>query len=213
MHSFPSHPRLRPRRGRRRRRPRKHRRSGARRDRAHRRRCDSGQAPARTQYRRGDPDRRRRVIVGRMIGYPSAASSATGCCCVTAVMCGSTNRRIKLGQYLFLQSWRQDHHRRPVRAGDADHRRPPRRRQSHAVAAFPDGQHLRRVHLGDIFGLAAYYLGRQVERLAGLVVVAGLRGPSSSPVSLCCGIFVERHEAQLIAEGRTALPRTARNMP
>ncbi len=48
------------------------------------------------------------------------------------------------------QAWRHDHHHRPVHTGLARDRRRPRRRQSHALAAFPAGQHRRRGPLGDV---------------------------------------------------------------
>jgi membrane protein DedA with SNARE-associated domain len=55
-----------------------------------------------------------------------------------------------------------------------------------------------------IYGLAAYWLGREVERMAGpvalvlgVVVVIGL---------VAAGLFVARHEERLVAEAEQALP-------
>jgi membrane protein DedA with SNARE-associated domain len=55
-----------------------------------------------------------------------------------------------------------------------------------------------------LFGLAAYSLGRQVERLTGrMALVFGL---GILIVIVVAAVFVKRHEAQLTAEAEQALP-------
>jgi membrane protein DedA with SNARE-associated domain len=54
------------------------------------------------------------------------------------------------------------------------------------------------------FGLAAYMLGRQVERLAGSVVLVLVIATVIGFIVF--GIFVNRHEAQLAAEAERVLP-------
>jgi membrane protein DedA with SNARE-associated domain len=54
------------------------------------------------------------------------------------------------------------------------------------------------------FGVAAYYLGKQVERLAGPVVLVCVIG---FVIAVVVGVyFVKGHEAQLAAEAERALP-------
>jgi membrane protein DedA with SNARE-associated domain len=54
------------------------------------------------------------------------------------------------------------------------------------------------------FGFAAFMFGRQIERLAGpLVIVIGI----ATVIVIAIGAnFVGRHEAQLVAEAERALP-------
>ena len=54
------------------------------------------------------------------------------------------------------------------------------------------------------FGFAAYMLGRQVERLAGPMVI--IIGVGVVIVAIIGAIFVGRHEAELAAEAERALP-------
>jgi membrane protein DedA with SNARE-associated domain len=115
-----------------------------------------------------------------------------------------TESRIKLGQYLFLR-----HGGKiifiaqflPVLRSIAGilagaNRMPwPRFMLTNCIGAFLWAM---------LFGLAAYSLGRQFERLTGwIVLVFGL------VVLICIAVaaaFVKRHETQLIAEAEKALP-------
>jgi membrane protein DedA with SNARE-associated domain len=54
------------------------------------------------------------------------------------------------------------------------------------------------------FGFAAYLLGRQIERVAGPLVM--VIGAATVIVLVIAAIFVGRHEAQLAAEAERALP-------
>jgi membrane protein DedA with SNARE-associated domain len=57
--------------------------------------------------------------------------------------------------------------------------------------------------LATLFGLAAYSLGRQVERLTGWMALAF--GLGILIVIVVAAVFVKRHEAQLAAEAEQAL--------
>jgi hypothetical protein len=63
--------------------------------------------------------------------------------------------------------------------------------------------------LGAIFGFAAYILGRQVERVAGPMVIA--IGVVALILIVIAVIFVGRREAQLMAEAERALPGPLKN--
>ena len=54
------------------------------------------------------------------------------------------------------------------------------------------------------FGVAAYMFGREIERLAGpMVIVVGI----GAAIAIAIGaVFVSRHEAQLVEEAERALP-------
>jgi len=61
----------------------------------------------------------------------------------------------------------------------------------------------------SIFGFAAYILGRQVERVAGPMVIA--IGVVALILIVIAVIFVGRREAQLMAEAERALPGPLKN--
>lgn len=55
-----------------------------------------------------------------------------------------------------------------------------------------------------VFGVASYYLGKQVERLAGSMVVVCVIGAA---IAIIVAVnFMKGHEAQLVAEAERALP-------
>ena len=56
----------------------------------------------------------------------------------------------------------------------------------------------------SVFGFSAYMLGRQVERLAGPMVI--VLGAAAVIVIVVGAIFAGRHEAQLTAKAERALP-------
>ena len=115
-----------------------------------------------------------------------------------------TESRIKLGEYLFLR-----HGGKIIIAG----RFVPVLRAIAAVLAGANRMPWRNFMLANVagavawatvFGLAAYYLGRQVERLAGSMFV--VVGVGAVIVIIVGANFVRRHEAQLAAEAERALP-------
>jgi membrane protein DedA with SNARE-associated domain len=144
------------------------------------------------------------AIIGRMIGYVIGREYGYWLLLRYGGYLWITESRIKLGQYLFLR-----HGGKiillaqflPVLRSIAGilagaNRMPwPRFILTSIIGAFL---------WATLFGLAAYSLGRQVERLTGWMVLAfGL-------VVLICIVvaaaFVRRHEAQLTAEAEQALP-------
>jgi membrane protein DedA with SNARE-associated domain len=143
-------------------------------------------------------------IIGRMIGYVIGREFGYWLLLRYGGYLWITESRIKLGQYLFLR-----HGGKiilivqflPVLRSIAGilagaNRMPwPRFMLTNIIGAFL---------WATLFGLAAYSLGRQVERVTGwMVLVFGL-------VVLICVVvaaaFVRRHEAQLTAEAEQALP-------
>lgn len=115
-----------------------------------------------------------------------------------------TESRIKLGQYLFLR-----HGGKIIVIGQfvpvlrtlagilAGANRMPR---AHFIVTNIIGAFL----WASFFGLAAYSLGRQIERLAGpMVIVLGI---AAAIVIIAGAAFVSRHESQLAAEAEIALP-------
>jgi membrane protein DedA with SNARE-associated domain len=143
-------------------------------------------------------------IVGRVIGYAIGRNFGYWMLLRYGGYVGITEARIKLGQYLFLR-----HGGKIIIIAQfipvlrtlagilAGANRMPRYTfmltntvGASAWAAF--------------FGIAAYFLGRQVERLAGsavfICVAVLLVG------AVLAAIFVKGHEAQLAAEAERALP-------
>jgi membrane protein DedA with SNARE-associated domain len=117
---------------------------------------------------------------------------------------GVTERRIKLGQYLFLR-----HGGKIIVVAQflpvlrtlagilAGANRMP-------VAHFMVTNIFGATAWATFFGVAAYFLGRQVERLAGsMVLVLGIGVLIFVVIAVN---FVGRHEAQLAAEAERALP-------
>lgn len=115
-----------------------------------------------------------------------------------------TESRIKLGQYLFLR-----HGGKIIVIA----RFVPVLRSIAGILAGADRMPWRQFLAANIFGalawasffgFAAYYFGRQVERLAGsMVIVIGV----VAVIALVVGAnFVRRHETQLVAKAERALP-------
>ena len=144
------------------------------------------------------------AIIGRMIGYVFGREFGYWLLLRYGGYLWITESRIKLGQYLFLR-----HGGKiifiaqfiPVLRSIAGilagaNRMPwPRFILTSIIGAFL---------WATLFGLAAYSLGRQVERLTGwMVLVFGLGVLFFIVVAAA---FVRRHEAQLTAEAEQALP-------
>jgi len=115
-----------------------------------------------------------------------------------------TESRIKLGEYLFLR-----HGGKIIIVG----RFVPLLRSLAGILAGANRMPWRSFMLANVagavvwaitFGLAAYFLGRQVERLAGSMFIVVCVG--AVIVIIVAANFVRRHEAQLAAEAERALP-------
>jgi membrane protein DedA with SNARE-associated domain len=115
-----------------------------------------------------------------------------------------TESRIKLGEYLFLR-----HGGKIVIIA----RFVPILRSLAGILAGANRMPWRQFMLANVvgalvwassFGFAAYMLGRQVERVAGpMVIVIGL---AAVIVIAIAANFIGRHEAQLAAEAERAMP-------
>ncbi len=143
-------------------------------------------------------------IVGRTIGYYIGREFGYWLLLNYGGYVGITKTRIKLGQYLFLR------HGgaiiiiaqfipilRTLAGILAGANRMPR---PHFLATNIVGALL----WSTIFGLAAYSLGRQVERLAGSMVL--LCGVGALIALFIAASFMKGHEAQLAAEAERVLP-------
>jgi membrane protein DedA with SNARE-associated domain len=143
-------------------------------------------------------------IIGRMIGYVIGREFGYWLLLRYGGYLWITESRIKLGQYLFLR-----HGGKiiliaqflPVLRSIAGilagaNRMPwPRFMLTNIIGVFL---------WATLFGLAAYSLGRQVERLTGwMALVFGL---GILIVIVVAAAFLRRHEAQLMAEAEQALP-------
>jgi membrane protein DedA with SNARE-associated domain len=144
------------------------------------------------------------AIVGQFIGYLIGLEFGYRLLLRYGPYVRITEGRIKLGEYLFLR-----HGTKIVVVA----RFVPLLRSLAGILAganrMPWPQFLAANCVGafvwaGVFGLAAYMLGHQVERVAGpVMIVIGI----IALVALVIGArFVSRHEAQLIAEAERALP-------
>jgi membrane protein DedA with SNARE-associated domain len=143
-------------------------------------------------------------IAGRTVGYVIGHEYGYWLLLRYGCYIGITEKRIKLGQYLFLRHGGKIiliaqflPVLRTIAGILAGANRMPR---PHFMATNVVGAFL----WATFFGVAAYYLGRQVEKLAGsMVLVLGL----GVLVLVVIGIsFIRGHEAQLAAEAERALP-------
>jgi len=144
------------------------------------------------------------AIVGQMIGYVIGREFGYWLLLRYGPYLRITESRIKLGEYLFLR-----HGRKIIIIA----RFVPVLRSLVGILAGANRMPWRHFMLANVvgalawasfFGFAAYMLGRQVERVAGpMVIVIGL----ATVIVLIIGAgFVGRHEAQLTAEAERALP-------
>jgi membrane protein DedA with SNARE-associated domain len=144
------------------------------------------------------------AIVGNMVGYVIGREYGYWLLLRYGPYIGLTEGRIKLGQYLFLRHGgkivviaRFVPVLRSVAGILAGANRMPWKPFLFANIAGA-------IAWAAIYGVAAYLLGKEVERLAGpvalilgAVVVIGL---------VAAGMFVARHEERLVAEAERALP-------
>ncbi len=151
------------------------------------------------------------AIVGPMIGYVIGREFGYWLLLRYGSYLRITESRIKLGEYLFL---------RHGAAIIIIARFVPVLRSIAGILAGANRMPWRFFLLANVvgaiawvsfFGVAAYMLGRQVERLAGPMVIAV--GVATVVAIIVAAVFVRRHEAQLIAEAERALPGPLRWEP
>jgi len=144
------------------------------------------------------------AIVGQMVGYVIGREFGYWLLLRYGPYLRITEGRIKLGEYLFLR-----HGGKIIIVA----RFIPLLRALAGILAGANRMPWRQFMLANIFGalvwaaffgFAAFVFGRQMERLAGpLVIVIGI----ATVIVIAIGAnFVGRHEAQLVAEAERALP-------
>ena len=144
------------------------------------------------------------AIVGQMVGYVIGREFGYYLLLRYGPYVRITESRIKLGEYLFLR-----HGGKILIIA----RFVPVLRSIAGILAGANRMPWRRFLLANVvgawvwaafFGFAAYLLGRQIERVAGPLVM--IIGAATVIVLVIAAIFVGRHEAQLAAEAERALP-------
>lgn len=144
------------------------------------------------------------AIVGQMIGYVIGREFGYWLLLRYGPYVRLTESRIKLGEYLFLR-----HGGKIIIIA----RFVPFLRALAGILAGANRMPWRQFMLANVagacmwaafFGFAAYMFGRQIERLAGPLVIA--IGIAAVVVIVVAAAFVSRHEAQLTAEAERALP-------
>jgi len=144
------------------------------------------------------------AVVGQMIGYVIGREFGYWLLLRYGSYLRITESRIKLGEYLFLR-----HGTKIIFIG----RFVPLLRSLAGILAGANRMPWRGFLLANIvgalvwasfFGFAAFFLGRQVERLAGPIVI--VIGIAAVIVIVLGANFVRRHEAQLAEEAERALP-------
>jgi len=144
------------------------------------------------------------AIVGQMLGYLIGREFGYWLLLRYGSYLRITEGRIKLGEYLFLR-----HGGKIIIIA----RFVPFLRALAGILAGANRMPWRQFMVANVvgacvwatfFGVAAYTFGRQIERLAGpLVIVVGI----AAVILIVIGaVFVSRHEAQLVAEAERALP-------
>jgi membrane protein DedA with SNARE-associated domain len=144
------------------------------------------------------------AIVGQMVGYVIGREFGYYLLLRYGPYVRITQRRIKLGEYLFLR-----HGGKILIIA----RFVPVLRSIAGILAGANRMPWRQFMLANVvgafawaafFGFAAYMLGRQIERVAGPLVM--VIGAATVVVIVIAAIFVGRHEAQLAEEAERALP-------
>jgi membrane protein DedA with SNARE-associated domain len=151
------------------------------------------------------------AIVGQSIGYVIGREFGYWLLLRYGGYVGITESRIKLGEYLFLR-----HGSIIIVVA----RFVPLMRSLAGILAGANRMPWRQFLLANIvgavawagfFGFAAYMLGRQVERVAGPLVI--IIGVIAVVIFIAGAVFIRRHEAQLVAEAERALPGPLRWEP
>jgi membrane protein DedA with SNARE-associated domain len=144
------------------------------------------------------------AIVGQMVGYVIGREFGYYLLLRYGPYVRITQSRIKLGEYLFLR-----HGGKILIIA----RFVPVLRSIAGILAGANRMPWRQFMLANVvgafawaafFGFAAYMLGRQIERVAGPLVM--VIGAATVIVIVIAAIFVGRHEAQLAEEAERALP-------
>ncbi len=144
------------------------------------------------------------AIVGQMLGYVIGRDFGYWLLLRYGPYLRITESRIKLGEYLFLR-----HGGKILIIA----RFVPVLRSLAGILAGANRMPWRQFMLANVvgalawasvFGFAAYMLGRQIERVAGPMVV--VIGVATVIVLIIGASFVGRHEAQLTAKAERALP-------
>jgi membrane protein DedA with SNARE-associated domain len=144
------------------------------------------------------------AIVGRIIGYAIGRGFGYWLLLRYGNYVRMTEGRIKLGQYLFLR-----HGGKIVFVAQFV----PVLRTFAGIFAGANVMPWRDFMIANVtgsviwslsYGYAAYALGRQFERLQGPVVIVLV--VATIAAFIVGGIFVNRHEAQLVAEAERAMP-------
>jgi membrane protein DedA with SNARE-associated domain len=144
------------------------------------------------------------AIVGQMVGYVIGREFGYYLLLRYGPYVRITQSRIKLGEYLFLR-----HGGKILIIA----RFVPVLRSIAGILAGANRMPWRQFMLANVvgafawaafFGFAAYMLGRQIERVAGPLVM--VIGAATVVVIVIAAIFVGRHEAQLAEEAERALP-------
>jgi membrane protein DedA with SNARE-associated domain len=144
------------------------------------------------------------AIIGQMLGYLIGREFGYWLLLRYGSYLRITEGRIKLGEYLFLR-----HGSKIIVIA----RFVPFLRALAGILAGANRMPWRQFMVANVvgatawsvfFGVAAYMFGRQIERMAGpMVIVVGI----ATVIVIAVGIvFVSRHEAQLIEEAERALP-------
>jgi membrane protein DedA with SNARE-associated domain len=144
------------------------------------------------------------AIVGQMVGYVIGREFGYWVLLRYGFYLRITESRIKLGQYLFLR-----HGSIIIFIA----RFVPLLRSIAGILAGANRMPWRHFMLANIlgafawasfFGFAAYFLGFEIERLAGpMFIVVGI---VAIIVVIVAAIFVRRHEARFVADAERALP-------
>ena len=144
------------------------------------------------------------AVIGNMIGYVIGREFGYWLLLRYGVYIRVTEGRIKLGQYLFLR-----HGGKIVVIA----RFVPMLR---SITGIVDGANrmpwqpfllaniVGAIVWATLYGVAAYMLGKQVERMAG--PVAAVLGAIVVIILIVVGMFIARHEERLVAEAERALP-------
>jgi len=144
------------------------------------------------------------AIVGRMVGYVIGRSFGYWLLLRYGNYVRMTQKRIKLGQYLFMR-----HGGKIVFVAQFV----PVLRTFAGLFAGANVMPWRSFMVANavgsffwavIYGYAVYALGRQFERVEGSMVI--ILGAITIVMCVVAGVFVHRHEAQLTAEAERAMP-------
>ena len=111
------------------------------------------------------------AIVGQAIGYVIGREFGYRLLLRYGPYVRVTESRIKARRVSVPAARPQDHRRRPFRPAVAQPGGHPGRGEPHAVAAIPAANSVGAFAWASVFGFAAYFLGHEVEHVAGPVMI------------------------------------------